>query len=229
MAKKEALERVRQKIASDRNCPLRETATNLVFGKGSPDAKIMFIGEAPGEKEDLLGLPFVGAAGKQLDRLLGTIGLTLEDAYIANILKYRPPNNRDPNEDEIRQHTPYLIEQIRIIKPRIIATLGNFSTKFVLSHFDVDGMARVPGITSLHGKAKAIMIDDLQFTVVPLYHPAAILYKPSWRAALEEDFLKMKEIIDGNSVVSSVLEAQKKQAAKEPKETVQTKSLSEFF
>src|SRR3989344_3568304 len=126
MTKETALNEIRKKILSDMTCPLKDAATNLVFGKGNPNAPILFIGEAPGEQEDKQGLPFVGAAGKQLDRLLHTIGLTLDDVYIANILKYRPPNNRNPTVDEIRRHTPYLIDQIKIINPRIIATLGNF-------------------------------------------------------------------------------------------------------
>src|SRR3990167_2004068 len=97
-------------------CPLKDAATNLVFGKGNPEAKILFIGEAPGANEDLQGLPFVGAAGKQLDSFLHMINLCIEDVYIANILKYRPPDNRPPNKDEIRTHTPFLIEQIKIIQ-----------------------------------------------------------------------------------------------------------------
>lgn len=194
--KQSQLDIVRKKILSNLDCPLKKTAHNLVFGKGNPNAPILFIGEAPGEQEDLQGLPFVGAAGKQLDKLLSSIGLTLDDCYVANILKYRPPNNRNPEISEIKSHTPYLIEQIKIIRPTIIATLGNFSTKFVLAKFDVDKMDKIPGITSLHGKPKEILIDDLEFTVVPLYHPAATLYKPGWLVDLKNDFLSMKNIID---------------------------------
>ena len=189
------LERVKKDILKNLECPLKKTATNLVFGKGNPDAPILFIGEAPGEKEDLEGYPFVGAAGKQLDKLLNSINLTLDDVYIANILKYRPPENRNPSVEEIRSHTPYLIEQIKIIRPKIIATLGNFSTKFVLAKFDVDKMKSIKGISTLHGQPIEVQIDNLSFTVVPLFHPAAILYRPKWRTSLEQDFLKMKEII----------------------------------
>ncbi|HIH24225.1 TPA: uracil-DNA glycosylase [Candidatus Woesearchaeota archaeon] len=173
------------------DCPLKTAATNLVFGKGNPDAPIMFIGEAPGEKEDLQGIPFVGAAGRELDKLLRSISLTLDEVYIANILKYRPPGNRNPTTEEIRRHTPYLIEQIKAIKPRVICTLGNFSTKFVLAKFDIDGMQSVLGISQLHGKKIDIDIDGERFVVFPLYHPAAMLYKPPLRKELEADMIKI--------------------------------------
>lgn len=186
---------LRERILSEMDCPLKASAHNLVFGKGNPDASIIFIGEAPGEQEDLQGVPFVGAAGKQLDRLLALINLSLDDVYIANILKYRPPGNRDPAVDEIQRHTPYLVEQIKIIKPCIIATLGNYSTKFVLADFKVEEMKKIGGISFLHGKHIKKSIDGFEFFVVPLYHPAAMLYKPSLRIELEKDFLGMNEII----------------------------------
>ena len=196
MGKREELEKIKQKILSDMQCPLKDAATNLVFGKGNPDAPILFIGEAPGEKEDLQGIPFVGRAGKELDELLQLIGLTLEKVYIANILKYRPPNNRDPAVDEIRRHTPYLIDQIKVIQPAIIATLGNFSTKFVLSGFDVEGMKKVGGISFLHGKIIEKEVDGVKYVVVPLYHPAAMLYNPVLRDDLKKDFLAMGRYLE---------------------------------
>jgi DNA polymerase len=196
MSKVDELEQVKQKILTELKCPLKDAAKNLVFGKGNPDAKIMFIGEAPGAKEDELGIPFVGAAGKELDKLLRSIGLTLDDVYIANILKYRPPENRDPAIDEIYRHTPYLIEQIKIIKPKIICTLGNYSTKFVLAQFNIPDMKKISGITQLHGKSNALIIDGMEFNVIPLYHPAAMLYNPNLRNILAEDFLKMGEILN---------------------------------
>lgn len=159
-----------------------------MFGKGNPSADILFIGEAPGAKEDATGLPFVGAAGKQLDKLLSSIGMSLDDCYIANILKYRPPQNRDPKPDEIRKHTPYLIDQILAIKPKVICTLGNFSTKFVMAGFDTDGMKKISGITQLHGKIHHISVDGADYVVIPLYHPAACLYRPQLREVLEKDF-----------------------------------------
>jgi len=191
MTKTDELEAIKQKIISELKCPLKDAATNIVFGKGSSDAPILFIGEAPGEKEDLEGKPFVGRAGKQLDGLLNKIGLTLDEVYIANILKYRPPKNRDPKPEEIANHTPYLIEQIKVIKPKIIATLGNFSTKFVLAKFSVSGMRKIEGISKLHGKIIPIEIEGVKFTVCPLYHPAAMLYRPQLRETLDEDFWKM--------------------------------------
>ncbi|MBW3018745.1 uracil-DNA glycosylase [Candidatus Woesearchaeota archaeon] len=189
------LEEIREKIDKELICPLKDGCKNIVFGKGNPHADIMFIGEAPGAKEDEQGIPFVGAAGKELDKLLNSIGLTLDDCYIANILKCRPPENRDPTEEEIRRHTPFLIEQIKAIKPKVLATLGNFSTKFVLAGFNVDGMNKISGISTLHGKAREVKIDGMSFTVIPLYHPAAMLYKPPLRKMLGEDFLKIKELL----------------------------------
>ncbi|MBI4918979.1 uracil-DNA glycosylase [archaeon] len=175
MQNQEALEQLKQKT-SEANLPLKESATNIVFGKGNPEAKIFFIGEAPGNNEDLQGLPFVGAAGKQLDQLLHMINLCIEDVYIANVLKYRPPENRNPNDEEIKTHTPFLIEQIKIIKPKVIVTLGNFSTKFILGNFSVEGMKKMAGITHLHGVPVEKELDGLKFLVFPMYHPAATLY-----------------------------------------------------
>lgn len=198
MSKAEELEQVQQKILTEMVCPLKDAAKNLVFGKGNPDAPIMFIGEAPGEKEDEQGIPFVGSAGKELDKLLRSIGLTLEEAYIANILKYRPPNNRNPSVEEIYRHTPYLIEQIKIIRPKIICTLGNYSTKFVLASFNIPNMKKIGGISTLHGIPHKITIDEMDFTVIPLYHPAAMLYNPRLRETLAEDFLKMRDMLKEN-------------------------------
>jgi DNA polymerase len=202
MTKQEELEAIRQRILDELHDPLRAAAKNLVFGKGNPDAPILFIGEAPGEKENLLGIPFVGAAGRELDKLLKSIGLAIDDVYIANILKYRPPNNRNPTVEEIRAHTPYLIEQIKTINPRVVCTLGNFSTKFVLASFDVDKMAKIGGITNLHGKPVQMTIQGMEFTVFPLYHPAAMLYNPNLRKDLEADFLAIGEFL-GRAPVSA--------------------------
>lgn len=175
--------------------PLQKTAKNLVFGKGNPDAVLMFIGEAPGAKEDEQGVPFVGAAGRELDRLLHLIGLSLDDIYIGNILKYRPPDNRNPLAAEIEAHTPFLIRQIRIIRPQVIAALGNFATRFVLSGFLCDRMASVPGISRLHGRVSPMSIDGLSFRAVPLYHPAAMLYNPGLRPVMEKDFRALGRLL----------------------------------
>lgn len=191
----QALEELRLRTLKA-DLPLKDTATNLVFGKGNPHAEIMFIGEAPGEQEDLQGLPFVGKAGKELDKLLHLIELSLDDVYIANILKYRPPKNRDPNPEEIRTHTPYLIEQIMIIKPKVLITLGNYATKFVLADFNPDAMKSISGIVQLHGIPVEKTIDGVPCIVYPLYHPAAVIYRREWYKDLENDFLKLKDLLD---------------------------------
>ena len=169
--------------------PLKDISTNLVFGKGSPTASIMFVGEAAGRNEDLQGFPFVGAAGKNLDKLLANVGLSLNDVYIANILKYRPPENRDPLPEEIKLHTPCLIKQIQIIQPKVICSLGNYATKFFLAKCNVDGMDKQPGITQVHGKVRMIEVDGIQIKLIPLFHPAAIIYNqkllPLWKQDME--------------------------------------------
>lgn len=202
------LDAIKSRIINEMKCPLKDAAKNLVFGKGNPDASIMFIGEAPGAQEDEQGIPFVGAAGKELDKLLQSINLSLDETYIANILKYRPPENRDPTIDEIYRHAPYLIEQIMIIKPKIICTLGNYSTKFVLAQFNIPNMKKIVGITQLHGKVSHLNIDGMDFKVIPLYHPAAMLYNPNLRPILEQDFLEMGEIL-GLKEVDEKREVQK--------------------
>ncbi len=195
----DVLEDIKQDILKNMKCPLKDNATNLVFGKGNPYADIMFIGEAPGKNEDLQGLPFVGKAGEQLNRLLNVIDLNIDDVYIANILKFRPPNNRNPENDEIVRHTPYLIRQIGVIKPKIIATLGNYATKFVLSGFCVEKMNKVLGISQIHGKVFLVHFNDISFKVVPIYHPAAMLYNPNIKESFENDFMMMKKIIESSS------------------------------
>jgi uracil-DNA glycosylase len=169
-------------------CRLAEGRTQVVFGTGSPDADLMFIGEGPGFHEDRLGEPFVGAAGQLLNRMLGEIGLERDDVYIANVVKCRPPGNRDPEPDEIEACTPWLVEQISLIQPQVIVTLGNFATKFVLS--TTTGITRLRGqIHEWHGR-----------TVIPTFHPAAILHGGGERspqfAALQEDFGLIRRTLD---------------------------------
>lgn len=171
-----SLEQLRAHIGDCSGCTLGDTRTTLVFGAGDPHARVMFIGEAPGRNEDLKGEPFVGAAGKLLDELLAHAELRREDVYIANVLKCRPPGNRDPLPEEIDTCTSYLREQIRLIDPEILVTLGNFATKFVLKT-DV-------GITRLHGRAQ----EAGRFTVLPIFHPAAAIYDRTKRDALFADF-----------------------------------------
>ncbi len=190
--KQQLLDAVAQRIKTEMVCPLKDAAKNLVFGKGNPDAFIMVIGEASGAREDELGIPFVGKAGQQLDRCLKKINLSLDDVYIANILKYRPPKNRNPTAEEMKRHTPYLIEQIKIIQPKILVTLGNFATRFVLNGFNAVGINKIEGITKLHGQAQKITINSHEYLVFPQYHPAATLYNPNLWTTLEDDFVKMK-------------------------------------
>jgi DNA polymerase len=184
VALKEVEEKCRQA-----ELPLKQGATNLVFGKGSANAKILFIGEAPGKNEDEQGMPFVGAAGKNLDKLLATVGLSLNDVYVANILKYRPPENRAPQPDEIRAHTPWLIEQIKTMKPGVVCSLGNYATKFFLANGNVDEMDKQQGITQIHGKVKVMDFEGLKIKLIPLFHPAAIIYNrhllDAWNADME--------------------------------------------
>jgi len=186
--KTELLKKVQEECRKA-DLPLKEGATNLVFGKGDANAEIMFIGEAAGRNEDLQGLPFVGAAGKNLDKLLKEVGLTLDNIYITNILKYRPPENRDPLPEEIKAHTPWLIEQIKQIKPKVICSLGNYATKFFMAEGNVDLMNKQPGITSVHGKVKFVEINGVKIKLIPLFHPAAIIYKrdltPLWEKDME--------------------------------------------
>lgn len=172
--------------------PLRKTAQNLVFGEGSCDPRVFFIGEAPGADEDRKGLPFAGAAGRYLDLLLDSIELTREAVYITSILKYRPPGNRPPAITEIKAHAPFLIDQIRIIRPLLVVPLGNFAARFILSGLDIAKMSVVPGITQIHGKIQSIRFEDMRFDVIPVFHPAAVLYKRPLKKILLEDFQIIK-------------------------------------
>ncbi len=175
--------------------PLKDSAKNLVFGKGSPEAKIMFVGEAAGRNEDEQGLPFVGAAGKNLDKLLASVGLSLNDVYVANILKYRPPENRAPLPEEIKSHTPHLVRQIGVLQPKVICSLGNYATKFFLAGGNVDLMDKQPGITSIHGKVRIIEFEGMKIRLIPLFHPAAIIYNQNLKADWERDMEIVKREI----------------------------------
>jgi len=193
--KKEELDLVRKKIEVELDCPLKKSATNLVFAKGNCDAKVFIIGEAPGKNEDLQGVPFVGKAGQNLNEYLKIAGLDLDVVYIANILKYRPPQNRNPTNEEIAKHTPYLIEQIKIVKPKILITLGNFSSKFVLGKFSVEGMDSVEGITKIHGKRHEVDFFGQKIIVYPIYHPAAVIYNRKLVEQIKQDFVKLSDIL----------------------------------
>lgn len=168
---------------------------NVVVGKGNVHAKILFVGEAPGRNEDEQGLPFVGAAGKNLDALLAKVGLSMNDIYITNILKCRPPENRAPLPDEIRAHTPWLLAQIQEMKPLVVCSLGNYATKFFLARGDVDAMDNQEGITKVHGKIRAIEFEGLSIKLIPLFHPAAIIYNRSLLPLWEQDIEIVKREI----------------------------------
>ncbi|MEF2745727.1 uracil-DNA glycosylase [Senegalimassilia anaerobia] len=190
------LDELRVQVESCRRCPLCDGRTQTVFGVGNPHARVMFIGEAPGKNEDLQGEPFVGAAGHYLNELLGCAGLRREDVFIANVLKCRPPGNRDPRPEEIQTCTPYLREQTRTIDPEVLVTLGKFSTQFVLK--------TQVGITRLHGRVQRAG----KFLVFPIFHPAAALYDGAKREALENDFVTLGQLLHQ-------LDEQKAKAAKE--------------
>jgi len=176
---------------------LFKNCTNIVIGKGNPEAEILFVGEAPGKNEDLQGVPFVGAAGKNLNKFLDSVGLNLEDIYVTNILKCHPPDNRDPSPEEIRAHTPWLMHQIKMIKPKVICSLGNYATKFFLAGGVVEDMNSQLGITSVHGKVKEISLEGLNLKLIPLFHPAALIYNRNLISLWEKDMETVKrEIIN---------------------------------
>ncbi len=179
-----SLEELRDLLGDCHRCELGSTRTQLVFGVGDPRARVMFIGEAPGKNEDLKGEPFVGAAGKFLDELLEHAGLKRSEVYIANVLKCRPPQNRDPEVSEIETCTPFLREQIRVISPDVLVTLGNFATRFVLR---TDA-----GITRLRGTVQSAG----RFVVLPIFHPAAAIYDRTKRDVLFADFARLRELLD---------------------------------
>jgi DNA polymerase len=168
-------------------CPLHQTRTNVVFGAGNADADLMFIGEAPGANEDRMGLPFVGQAGKLLDKLLAEIGLERKEVWICNVLKCRPPDNRDPHPNEIESCREYLLSQVELIEPVVICTLGNFSTKLL--------RADTTGISRLHGQAERRIIGARAVRLYPLFHPAAALYTPSMLETLRTDFQRLPELL----------------------------------
>ncbi len=177
------LDQLQAQVSACRGCALASGRTNVVFGAGDPRARVLIVGEAPGKNEDLQGQPFVGAAGKYLSELLALAGLSRDEAFIANVLKCRPPGNRDPRPEEIQACAPFLREQTRTINPQVIVTLGNFSTKFILK--------TEQGITRLRGRA----YQAGKFTVFPVYHPAAAIYDRSKREVLEGDFAEIGRLL----------------------------------
>jgi DNA polymerase len=189
------LHKLKEEIISKNICPdLKKQANQLVFGDGNPDSNIVFIGEAPGKNEDLQGVPFVGAAGKFLDEMLQMIGLKRSDVYITNIVKYRPPNNRDPLPIEKQEFMPYLRRQLGIIKPKLVVTLGRHSTNCFLPELK---------ISKIHGQPKRILLsgqkqltEDLKIVIMPLFHPAAALYNGQMKQTLIDDFSLIPNVIN---------------------------------
>lgn len=194
MNKQAAFEQIASDIIEQKTCPeLAESATQLVLGDGNLDADIVLIGEAPGKKEDEKGLPFVGASGRFLNEMLERAGLERGDVYITNIVKYRPPNNRDPSPAEKAAFWPFLARQLEIIDPKIIVTLGRHSMEFFLPDAK---------ISEVHGHAvrKKVTFHDAkqhEWLIMPLYHPAASLYNGSLRQALIDDFMDVKRLVVG--------------------------------
>ena len=174
-------------VAGCTKCRLAEGRTQVVFGVGDSDADLMFVGEAPGFHEDQQGRPFVGQAGKLLDRLLAGIGLERDQVYIANVLKCRPPGNRDPQPDEIEACEAHLFRQIALIEPKVVATLGNFATKLL--------SGKPTGITRVHGVEQETTLGGRRVLLYPLYHPAAALYTPAMLKVLETDFARLPELL----------------------------------
>jgi uracil-DNA glycosylase len=177
----------RDAVADCTRCALAAGRTQVVFGSGDPGADLMFVGEAPGFHEDKQGVPFVGAAGKLLDQLLAGIGLTRPDVFVANVLKCRPPGNRDPMPDEIEACEGHLWKQIELIQPRVVATLGNFATKLL--------SGRPTGITRVHGQEQETTLGGRRVLLYPLYHPAAALYTPRMLDVLKSDFARIPELL----------------------------------
>ncbi len=199
------LDRLSAEWQGCQKCALARTRTQVVVGSGHPDADLMFVGEAPGYHEDRQGTPFVGQAGKVLEQLLGTIGLSRPDVYIANVLKCRPPGNRDPQPDEIAACEGHLFAQVELIRPRVICTLGNFATKLL--------SGQPHGITRVHGRAQPRRIAGVDLVLYPIFHPAAALYTPAMMDTLRADFGKLPELLSMEPAAAAAAAAPAPQAA----------------
>jgi DNA polymerase len=185
-------------------CPLNETRTKAVFGAGNADADLMFVGEAPGAEEDRQGLPFVGRAGQLLNELLAGIGLSREEVFITNVLKSRPPGNRDPHPLEIEACRPYLFEQVRLIEPKVVCTLGNFATKLL--------SGSPAGITKVRGTPQVHQLGGRTVFLLPLFHPAAGLRTPAVKETLRRDFETLPGLLAGPAPDSPPVEEEIEEA-----------------
>ncbi len=187
----EELKKIKDEVVNLKESPLYATRVKPVIGEGSHFAKIMLVGEAPGKNESETGRPFCGAAGRILDELLASVGIPRADVYITNIVKDRPPNNRDPFPDEIALYAPFLDRQVEIIQPKVIAALGRFSTVYLMERYGLQEM--VDQISNLHGKVFETAAPYGEVKIIPLYHPAVAVYNRSFLEALKEDFKVIKE------------------------------------
>mgnify|MGYP003289391926 CR=1 FL=1 len=194
LARVDTLHALGEQVSGCTRCRLAQGRTQVVFGVGNPHADLMFVGEAPGFHEDKQGLPFVGQAGKLLDKLLEGIGLTRADVYIANVIKCRPPGNRDPMPDEIEACEAHLFRQVELIQPKLVGTLGNFATKLL--------SGKPLGITRVHGQEQEVTLGGRSVLLYPLYHPAAALYTPKMLEVLQHDFARIPELMGRAADVS---------------------------
>lgn len=185
------LEEIKKEVLNCKKCSLYKTRTYPVVGEGSYQAKILFCGEAPGFNEDRTSHPFCGAAGKILDELSNSVGIKREDVFVCNILKCRPPNNRKPKSEEIEACTPYLERQIDIIKPKVICTLGNYSTAFIFEKYGLKN--QIQGISKIHGKVFEVKTLFKSIKIIPFYHPAVATYNRNMKEILEKDFKVLEE------------------------------------
>jgi len=189
MTKSDLLAEIKKRMESNKALPLRDGATQIVFGEGNSDAQVYFLGEAPGYYEDKEGRPFVGRAGVLLTKLIEDIGMKRGDVYISNVLRYRPPNNRDPEQEEIDAFAPYVDKEIEVINPKVIVTLGRFSMAKFFPDFRISGVHGTQHKINWKGKARI---------VVPMYHPAAALRNGDMMEAIRVDFQTIKKAMDAN-------------------------------
>lgn len=189
MSKKKALERIENIVKKCKGCSLNETCINPVLGEGNLNARIMFIGEAPGKKEDELGRPFVGKAGRIFDEMLDSIKLSRDDVYISNILKCRPPKNRNPLKSEIEKCSKFIDKQIEIINPEIIVPMGNYAIKFIFNKFKL----KLEKINRIHGKIFLVNSSFYRLKIIPIYHPAAVIYNKKIKDIMIADFKVIKQ------------------------------------
>ena len=189
----EKLKKIKEEVLACKKCSLYKTRKYPVIGMGNHQAKIIFIGEAPGAQEDKTGNPFCGRAGKMLDELLNSVDIERKDIYITNILKCRPPANRDPEEQEIKSCSPYLERQIQIIKPEIICSLGRFAMSFLMEKFDLRD--QIQQISKIHGKVFETEKNSQKLKIIPFYHPAVAIYNLNMKEILIKDFKVLKNIV----------------------------------